>query len=310
MRDYGKVSPQFWIGKTGKSLRGNAETQLLALYLMTSPHANMIGVYHCPIAYMAHETGLTIEGASKALQSLVSADFCTFDAEDEYVFVHQFASHQVGENLKVTDKRCAGVENELAKLPKNECYQAFTLKYADAFHLKSSTEKPKKTKPLRSPLQAPSKPETETETEAEAETGAELSPNPQGGFEDFWECWPKNERKQDKAKCEAKWIREELGRVKAEILADVEAKKLTKKWREGFVEAPMVYLNNRRWEDGSGTDVVPDLKYGSDEYFEFHRKQSWWADAGFGSVWEAVSSRCNHKNFHLFRDGQKIKEAA
>ena len=57
MRDYGIVSPRFWIGETGKKLRGNPNEQVLALYLMTSPHANMIGVFHCPILYMAHETG-------------------------------------------------------------------------------------------------------------------------------------------------------------------------------------------------------------------------------------------------------------
>lgn len=135
MRDYGKVSPQFWIGRTGKALRGNAEAQVLALYLMTSPHANMIGVYHCPVAYMAHETGLTTEGASKALQSLIEADFCTFDAVDEYVFVHQFALHQVGESLLPNDKRCKGVENELAKVPKNQCWQAFRARYAVPYNL-------------------------------------------------------------------------------------------------------------------------------------------------------------------------------
>lgn len=135
MREYGKVSPQFWIGRTGKALRGQAEVQVLALYLMTSPHANMIGVYHCPIAYMAHETGLSIEGASKALQSLIDANFCTFDAVDEYVFVHQFALHQIGESLAPTDKRCKGVENELSRVPKNQCWQAFRSRYAVPYNL-------------------------------------------------------------------------------------------------------------------------------------------------------------------------------
>jgi len=164
MRDYGKVSPQFWIGRTGKSLRGNPEAQVLALYLMTSPHANMIGVYHCPIVYMSHETGLTIEGASKALQSLIEADFCTFDADDEYVFVHQFALHQVGESLALSDNRSKGVANELSKVPKNQCWQAFRARYAHAYNLPNATEKGK---PHASPLEAPSKPEAGAEAEAE-----------------------------------------------------------------------------------------------------------------------------------------------
>lgn len=60
MRDYGKVSPHFWIGRTGKELRqAGPESQLVALYLLTSPHANMIGLYYMPLAFLSHETGLS-----------------------------------------------------------------------------------------------------------------------------------------------------------------------------------------------------------------------------------------------------------
>ena len=56
MRDYGKVSPQFWIGQTGKKLRAEGmEAQIVAMYLMTSPHANMLGLYYCPAMFIAHE---------------------------------------------------------------------------------------------------------------------------------------------------------------------------------------------------------------------------------------------------------------
>jgi uncharacterized protein YdaU (DUF1376 family) len=51
-------------------------------------------------------------------------------------------------------------------------------------------------------------------------------------------------------------------------------------------------------------------KFGSDEYFELHRQQRWWADAGFDSVWEAANHRCHHKNAHEFRDGKKLQVAA
>lgn len=61
MRDYSKVNGQFWTGKTGKALRGDAQAQLVALYLVTSPHSNMIGVFHCPVLYIAHETGNATE---------------------------------------------------------------------------------------------------------------------------------------------------------------------------------------------------------------------------------------------------------
>jgi len=73
-------------------------------------------------------------------------------------------------------------------------------------------------------------------------------------FEDFWKAWPKSERKQDKAKCADKWKTQKLDQLADRILADIETKKRTQKWQGGFIEAPEVYLNNKRWEDG----VTPD----------------------------------------------------
>jgi hypothetical protein len=75
-----------------------------------------------------------------------------------------------------------------------------------------------------------------------------------GGFDDFWMAWPKNERKQDKAKCLDHWKRNDLGSIADRIAADVRIKRGTQKWQEGFVEAPLVYLRGKRWDDG----VVPD----------------------------------------------------
>jgi len=76
------------------------------------------------------------------------------------------------------------------------------------------------------------------------------------GFDEFWDAWPKNERKQDRSKCSDKWAANSLDEKKDEIIADIAIKKCTQKWQGGFIEAPEVYLNNRRWEDG----VQPDAQ--------------------------------------------------
>ena len=81
----------------------------------------------------------------------------------------------------------------------------------------------------------------------------EIPPTPHGGvvrFEDFWEAWPKSERQQDKGKCAQKWRRSNLDRTADAILADIAVKRQTQKWQDGYVEAPLVYLNGKRWEDG------------------------------------------------------------
>lgn len=69
-------------------------------------------------------------------------------------------------------------------------------------------------------------------------------------FEDFWLTWPKSERKQDKAKCLEHWRRHDLDAIADAVIADVKTKRGTQKWAEGYVEAPLVYLRGRRWEDG------------------------------------------------------------
>lgn len=286
MRDFCKISPLFWTGKTGKSLRGDHESQVVALYLMTSPHSNMIGIYTLPLMYLAHETGLTQEGASKALARLSEAGFCTYEGDTELVWVHEMAKYQIGEQLLVSDKRCKGVQNELAKVPSSLIRRGFALKYKDDFHL---VVEGKKAKPLPSPSEAPTK-QGEGEREGEGE--------PIGGFDDFWNCWPKGDRKQDKAKCAEKWKLEKLNDLCAVILKDVQAKKKTRKWVDGYVEAPLVYLNNKRWEDSQGPVLVATPE------------ETWFTNAGFDEEGEARNFGCTPSTAHLFQNGQRIEVAA
>ena len=101
MRDYAKISPQFWIGSTGRKLRdAGPEATLVALYLLSNPHANMLGLYYLPQLYIAHETGLGIEGASKGLRRAIEAEFCDYDEASEVVFVCEMARFQIAERLE------------------------------------------------------------------------------------------------------------------------------------------------------------------------------------------------------------------
>lgn len=162
MRDFSKVAPSFWTGRTGRMLRGNMEAQVVALYLMTCPHANMIGVFNCPTVYISHETGLTFEGASKGLQSLIEAGFCTYEADLELVWVHEMARFQIADSLKASDNRTIGVRKEYANIPKGLIQQGFHDRYHAAFNLDEDGEKP-------SPSKVPSKPLASQEIEKEIE---------------------------------------------------------------------------------------------------------------------------------------------
>lgn len=163
MRDYSKVGPQFWIGKTGKKLRAaGPAAQLVGLYLMTSPHSNMTGLYYVSRESIAHETGLGMEGASKGLQSCIEVGFCSYDAESEMVWVHEMAFYQIAEKLSANDKRSAGVQNEYDALPDNPFLGKFFEKYGAAFNMKRNRGAVD-----NNPIEAPSKPLRSQEQEQE-----------------------------------------------------------------------------------------------------------------------------------------------
>lgn len=251
MRDYGIVSPRFWLGETGKSLRGDPDAQVLALYLMTSPHSTMIGVFHCPILYMAHETGIPLEGASKGLRRLIEAGFCEYDEASETIFVTRMAAYQIGESLSLSDKRVSGIRKEVEKMPKGPIKSSFLRVYGDAFHLQ-------KERAEASPSKAPSKPhrsqEQEQEQEQDKEHGGSTPSKPRtqsaSRFAEFWQAWPAGPRKQARAECEKKWKARGLDSLADEIVGHVRSLLKTKQFQE-FTPSPLTYLNQRRWEDGA-----------------------------------------------------------
>ena len=166
MRDYSKVSSAFWTGRSGKSMRGDMQTQIVALYLMTCPHSNMIGVFHCPLIYISHETGSSLEGASKGLKTLSEGEFCTYDEETEIVWVHEMAKYQIGEQLSANDNQVKSIIKQYMTIPVSLIQQGFYDRYKHDYHLPKLDEEGK---PLGRGLEAPPKPGTGTGTGTEEE---------------------------------------------------------------------------------------------------------------------------------------------
>lgn len=71
------------------------------------------------------------------------------------------------------------------------------------------------------------------------------------GFAAFWAAWPNTDRKQAKGKCLEAWKKASAERDAAVIVAHVETLKACQTWtKDGgqYIPAPLVYLNQRRWE--------------------------------------------------------------
>lgn len=163
MSYYSKVSSRFWTGETGRALRGDLEAQVVATYLVTSPHANMLGYYYLPITYVASDTGISIEGASKALQRLCDEGFCRYDRGSEVVWVIEMARIQVGESLDPKDKRVVGIRREYESIPNNLFLREFFEAYREAFHML-----------IARGFKAPSKPATATAAVPATATAADF----------------------------------------------------------------------------------------------------------------------------------------
>lgn len=159
MRDYGMVSPRFWIGETGRKLRKLPDAQRVAMYLLTAPMADMTGVFYCPVATILNDVGapceplaypskglstpsegaLTpldrgFEGVKKALLTLQELGFCVYDFESEYVFVKEMARWQIAPKLKPSDNRSKGLRKTVENMP-NPMRARFIARYNEDFAL-------------------------------------------------------------------------------------------------------------------------------------------------------------------------------
>ncbi len=185
MRDYGMVSPRFWIGETGRKLRKFPDAQRIAMYLLTAPMADMTGVFYCPVATILNDVGAPcepllnsskglsspsegastpldrgFEGVKKALLTLQELGFCVYDFESEYVFVKEMARWQIAPRLKPSDNRSKGLRKTVENMP-NPMRARFIARYNEDFSLGFDEKEVEKMlseiEPKASPFEAPSK---------------------------------------------------------------------------------------------------------------------------------------------------------
>jgi hypothetical protein len=166
VRDYSKVAPQFWTGRTGKAIRAaGRDVQVVALYLVTAPSANMLGLYYLPLPTLCHEVGISQQGAAKALRSLFEGGFARYDEATEVVFVPEMAKFQIGPTLTPKDNRWKAIVKELDSFKSCRFIKEFYDRYGAAYHL-PGMEFPKL---LASPSEGASEPLRSQEQEQEQE---------------------------------------------------------------------------------------------------------------------------------------------
>ena len=84
------------------------------------------------------------------------------------------------------------------------------------------------------------------------------------GFERFWDAWPRSTRKGGKSECQKKWVKLYCETHADQIIKHVEWMKTTDQWRKSdgaFIPAPLVYLNQQRWDGAEIPEEQPAREY-------------------------------------------------
>ena len=237
--DYAKISSKFWSGSTGRAIRGDTNAQIVALYLLTSPHANGIGVFHCPPLYISYETGIPLEGALKGLERLSEVGFLTLDKGSEWVWIHEMLSYQMGDDLKPNDNRIKHIIKLYHNIPESLIKSSFYEKYKEKYLL--NLEAP--LKPLISPFEANNNNNSNNNNNKKEKNIKKENPD----FDAFWKAYP---RKTAKKNAEQAW--KKVTTPIETILNAIERHKKLPQWIKdngAFIPHPATWLNQERWND-------------------------------------------------------------
>jgi hypothetical protein len=96
VRDYGKVHTSFWSSATTRAMTEDART--LALYLITSPHSTIAGVFRLPDGYVCEDLQWSSERVAEGFQQLLSKGFANRCETTKWVWVAKHLEWNPPEN--------------------------------------------------------------------------------------------------------------------------------------------------------------------------------------------------------------------
>lgn len=108
---YYRISPRIWAHALQH--QWSADTQILALYLLTSPHRNIAGLYRLPKAYLVEDLGWTMERLTQPLAELLGEGFVEYDEDARVILIVKSLEYDAPAN----ENQVTGVIKQLSELP-------------------------------------------------------------------------------------------------------------------------------------------------------------------------------------------------
>lgn len=277
---YTRVESRFWQDEKMRAVSDDA--RYLMLYLLTSPHRNILGLYFLPSPYACFDLGWDEKRFHKGLQELLKAGSVKYDTTTHVVLVQNYLKHNPLEN----PNQVKSAIDKLDEIPQTALFQEF-LTVVEQYNKQYN-------KPFMKPLierlrERLRQPGTGSETgsgsvlntyaldsacaqslqsgesvEAEKVTATpDNIPQEKGGprspfkstrqeqlFDEFWAEYPK---KRSKGQAEKTWVKlnpdEQLFKT---IMDGLRRAKTSVDWtRNGgqYIPYPSTWLNAKGWED-------------------------------------------------------------
>lgn len=265
MPSYWRKRSTWWTGETGRQLRQYPPiVREIGDYLMSSPVANVYGLYYLPVAMVANDTGRTAKMVDEAMAALHDLAFAYYDPLTQHVWIREMAREQLAPlPLRTGDWTIKAANRFYKECAPNLFLGAWFDRYAEDLRLDGprrewrpaqqqalidcSTTESEGTRPL-----ALVRTGVGTQIKGSPTKNGRIRTEQGARFERFWQAWP-DTRRVGKAEARLKW--DALNPDDAltdQIIAKVELQKQTAQWlKEGgrYIVHPSRYIDKRRWED-------------------------------------------------------------
>ena len=116
---YTKVESRFWQDEKMRDV--SDEARYLMLYLLTSPHRNVLGFYFLPEPYACFDLGWTTEQFRERLEELLKKGLIKYDETAHVVLIKNFLKHNPLEN----QNQVKSAIKRLDEIPKTYLFKDF-----------------------------------------------------------------------------------------------------------------------------------------------------------------------------------------
>lgn len=118
MAEYSKVYKKIWKNKKFKDLKD--EQKFLFLYLLSCPHANILGFYYLPKKYISSDLSWSPSKIAQHLK-ILSKGLIKYDEENKVILILSWLEH----NPLVSDNHVKKAQAELSEVPDTPLHQEF-----------------------------------------------------------------------------------------------------------------------------------------------------------------------------------------